>query len=152
MVAVGGFTLEKFLELLALQNRLSDQNAALPKAIITGRIELDGQVDSTQQFARLDVTFRVRLTPRSGVEGETWTPISLRLDDSILEVSEIRHEEEGEIYVTREDASYVCWLHASPDSTHTIRVPIKVPIHRTGIQRLVERHVAEYGDVNEIGC
>ena len=134
LVAVPGFTLEKFLELLALQNRLKEQQAALPQVIFTGRIELDGQVDSVQHVARLEVIFRIRLTPRAGVEGETWTAIPLRLDGTFLDVGAIQHEQEGEIYVTRDEAAYVCWLRGIPDSTHTIRVPIKVPVRRSGTQ------------------
>lgn len=134
LVAVPGFTLEKFLELLALQNRLKEQQAALPQVIFTGRIELDGRVDTELQVAGLKVTFRIRLTPRASVEGETWTAIPLRLDGSFLDVGAIEHDEEGEIYVTRDAESYVCWLRAKPDSTHTIRVPIKVPVRRIGTQ------------------
>ncbi|MBI2479884.1 MAG: hypothetical protein HYV60_15005 [Planctomycetia bacterium] len=134
LVAVPGFTLEKFLELLALQNRIKEQQAALPLVIFTGRIELAGNVDSEQRFARFEVTFRIRMTPRAGVEGETWTAIPLRLDGTFLDVGAIEHDEQGEIYVTRDEASYVCWLRATPDSSHTIRVPIKVPIHRVGNQ------------------
>ncbi|MCA9142545.1 MAG: hypothetical protein KDB05_07150 [Planctomycetales bacterium] len=134
LVAVPGFTLEKFLELLAVQNRLKDQQAAPPKVTFTGSIELNGQVNLKQQFARLDVTFRIRLTPRVQAEGEAWTAIPLRLDSAFLDVGAIEHKEEGEIYVTRDEASYVCWLRAAPDSTHTIRVPIKVPVRRTGQQ------------------
>ncbi|HUG71672.1 MAG TPA: hypothetical protein VMM76_28270, partial [Pirellulaceae bacterium] len=134
LVAVSGFTLEQFLELRALQNRIKEQQSTLPQVIFTGQIELDGRVDSEQRFARLEATFRIRLTPRADVEGETWTAIPLRLDGTFLDVGAIEHEEEGEIYVTRDEAAYVCWLLATPNSTHTIRVPIKVPIRRIGVQ------------------
>lgn len=139
LVAVPGFTLEKFLELLAVQNRLKEQQAVLPKSIFTGWIELDGRVDSSQQFAQLDVTFRIRLTQRAdlertGVEGEPWTRIPLRLDNAFLDIGAIEHEEPGELYITPDDASYVCWLRAAPDSTHTIRVPVKVPVRQNGSQ------------------
>ncbi|MBC8350988.1 MAG: hypothetical protein H8E66_03320 [Planctomycetes bacterium] len=134
LVAIPGFTLEVFRELLALESRIKEQLAALPKAVFTGSIEVDGRVDPEQNFASLQAVYRVRLTPRAGVEEATWTAIPLRMDDSFVDVGAIEHDEEGEIYVTRDDSSYLCWLRAAPDTNHTIRVPIKVPVRRSGAQ------------------
>jgi len=131
---VPGYTLEDFLELEALRSRLKEQQGAPPKTVFAGSIELDGRVDSEKHFAKLLVTFRIRLTARADAEERTWTAIPLRLDDSFVDYGAIEHDEEGDFEVTREEAAYVCWLRAAPDSTHTIRVPIKVPVRRTGSQ------------------
>jgi hypothetical protein len=134
LVPVPAFTLELFQELLELQSRIKAEPAALPKVIFTEPIQLDGRVDLENRFARMRVTYRIKLPSHADHEEETWTEIPLRLDNSFLDIRAIEHEQEGEIYVTRDGASYVCWLRAAPNSTHTIHVPIKVPVQRTGTQ------------------
>ena len=129
---VPAFTLELFQELLELQSRIKAQKGALPKTVFNGSIELDGRVDAEKHFARLKVTFRIRLTSRPGSEEQAWTAIPLRLDNLFVDVAAIEHDEQGELYIARDEASYVCLLLAAPDSAHTIRVPIKVPVLRDG--------------------
>ncbi len=131
LVPVPGFTLEKYFELRDLEIRVNKQQGTLPKAVF-GPIELEGRVDPEQHLAHLQVTFRIKLPSREGAAEPTWTAIPLRLDSAFLDSGEVGHEEEGEIYVTRDEAAYTCWLRAVPDSTHTIRVPIKVPVRKTG--------------------
>lgn len=133
LVHVPGFTLKRYLELRDLEISLNRQQGALPTAVF-GPIDLEGSVDPDTHLARLQVTFRIKLPSREGATEASWSAIPLQLDGAFLDDGEIGHDEEGEIHVSHEKSGYVCWLLAAPGSTHTIRVPIKVPVRRTGSQ------------------
>lgn len=118
-----------------LEGKQGDQ---LAKIDVNGTIDLQGTADEKGGYCRVDATYSIRLTEPSDSEEMRWVKVPLHLDHAIVDAKSFRHVEPGEFFLHKDKAGYVAWLHAKPNSAHTIKLRAKVPFAEAGGVRTLD--------------
>ena len=130
LVPLLGFTLEEFVQ---LRERVRREQAANDRGIsINGSIDLLATVDEEKAYCALDVTYKVRLSQRGESEELLWIPVPLRLDKAIVSQVSIDNMRPNDFFLHTEQEGFVGWIHAKPNTEHTIQVQAKIVISETG--------------------
>ena len=128
LVLVPGITREELDELLKLNARLKNQQPDVPRVTFVRAIELTGSVEPTQKYAELEAVYQIHVAKAADSSEAIWTAVPLGLNKAFVDVASLRHEEPGEAMLHKDGEAFLCWLRAPPDTTHTLRIRLKLPL------------------------
>lgn len=133
LVYVPDFSFERWERLVRIARNLSDPER--PGFVIE---EMRAEGIARDKWVDLDITFTIRR--RESVESaddDSWICVPLRLNSAVLRETP-QFQSSGKHFLTFDDEQdgYQCWIQAAPDTTHTIQLPLSVPLDTTAGENL----------------